>query len=144
MSRYTHITEEDFDSFAGAHKLVKRSRPNCENIYSQTWHGGKYLLTIYSSIVPGDGSRDVGEDAIRVVLKTEGIPVWSARVFRVEGWKKNLRERIEDARSIGRADSLNWQCPLCKKPLVMRNGRNGWFIGCIGFQNGCRYTSSVK
>lgn len=34
-------------------------------------------------------------------------------------------------------------CPECGSKLILRNGRNGQFIGCTGFPK-CRYTRSVR
>lgn len=147
MSRYSRITESDFNDFMFKAGFVKSSAPrsaNSELIYTTTWHGGKYLLIVFSSIVPGEGSRDVGTDAIRLVLKSNSLPLWKARVFRVEGWRKNLGDRIDDAKRVGMFYADKWQCPMCRSPLVKRKGKNGIFVGCVSYTtSGCRYTANV-
>lgn len=40
------------------------------------------------------------------------------------------------------AQSIDQQCPECGKPLVIRKGKYGEFIGCTGFPN-CKYTSKI-
>lgn len=96
MSKYTHITEEAMHEFMTENGFtLGRKRAGAENIYTMAWHGGKYLLTVFSSCVPGEGSRQNGADAIRVVLKSVRGPVWKDRLFRVAGWKKNLKASIE-------------------------------------------------
>ena len=35
------------------------------------------------------------------------------------------------------------RCPLCNEKLVIRNGKNGKFIGCSGFKNGCTQTYNI-
>ena len=34
-------------------------------------------------------------------------------------------------------------CPKCGEELVIRNGKNGKFIACKGFKNGCRNTYKI-
>ncbi|VEU80368.1 type I DNA topoisomerase [Haploplasma axanthum] len=38
---------------------------------------------------------------------------------------------------------LDEACPLCGQPLVLRNGKNGPFIGCSNFPT-CRYTRNIE
>ena len=46
----------------------------------------------------------------------------------------NLKKEIEDR---------EFECPICKSPLVLRNGMYGEFYGCSNYPN-CRYTKKVK
>jgi len=41
------------------------------------------------------------------------------------------------------AEELDEVCPECGKPLVVRSGRRGKFIGCSGFPK-CRYTRNLE
>lgn len=34
-------------------------------------------------------------------------------------------------------------CPKCGEELVIRSGKNGKFIGCKGFKDGCRNTYKI-
>lgn len=38
---------------------------------------------------------------------------------------------------------MDTKCPLCKLPLLEREGKNGPFLGCTGFPK-CKYTKSLK
>lgn len=40
---------------------------------------------------------------------------------------------------MGPAPKLDEACPDCGRPLAVRNGRRGPFVGCTGYP-GCRYT----
>lgn len=57
---------------------------------------------------------------------------------------KNLVEKIDE--TVKRKDvtheKIDEKCPECKKPLSIRLGRRGRFIGCTGFPE-CKYTRSL-
>ena len=123
--------------------------------------GLKLSLRVYSGIEPTGVSRDVGADAFRVNLFL-GNPigydterkrtVWetiklggSKRVHRIapsvsnpEGWRKNLRERIE-----GWIEYLPTEkCQKCGMPMIPRNGKNGIFLSCSKYPT-CRNSRSL-
>lgn len=96
--------------------------------------GKEISLRVYTSI-DGDVSRDVGADAIRLVVVTRlnGQPKvigTSKRVHRVAGWMSNLQERIDDWR-----EQLGPDCPKCNHRTVLRKGKNGKFWGCCSYPN---------
>jgi len=155
MANYVHITEEEFDRFMRSNLFlhINEDAPG-EKIYAFMWGDGDYALKIYSSIVPGNGGRGVGADAIRVVLmvKTKddkGIhmrPVWKGkRVHRVANWKNNLQQRIDEGLERGCEDVDNWRCPQCEAPFVLRDGKHGKFYSCSAWPiTGCNCTANYE
>lgn len=111
-------------------------------------------IRVYTSIEFGK-SRDKGKDAIRVsVWARNSTPVRAGlmrsepfmlggtrRVHRVEGWRDNLANRLD-----------NWMqcieplCPLCNAPMVHHKPKIGGkkftpFYGCVRYYtNSCRGT----
>lgn len=102
-------------------------------------------LRVYTGIV-GQGSRGVGEDAIRVnlfmrtkdgrIIKLGG----SKRVHRVKNWQVNLQSRID-----------SWleylpthKCDKCGLPMIprTRKDKKSKFLGCAGYPT-CRQTQSI-
>ena len=102
-------------------------------------------LRVYTGINPSGASRGVGQDAIRICLfmKTQdGKIVWlggSKRVHRVVNWKINLQKRLN-----------NWleffpksKCPKCSLPVVLRDGKFGKFLSCVGYPI-CKHTEKYE
>ena len=55
-------------------------------------------------------------------------------------FNKSLELALKDETDYKEKDEiLDELCPDCKKNLVIKNGRNGKFIGCMGFPD-CKYT----
>lgn len=98
-----------------------------------------YAVRVYSSIAYG-GSRECGEDAIRVVLVDletgramkvlgEGKGKAGKRIYRTKSAMTNLRERCRDYfRHV-----FSHSCPKCGKVMAVRTGRNGKFLGCSNY-----------
>lgn len=91
------------------------------------------ILKVYSSVQrDSDHSRDVGGDAIRVVLADAGgEPKHEAytRINRTGNWETKLRIRISQVlKSIG----FDVDCPRCGEMLYLRWNRhdNSRFLGC--------------
>ncbi len=40
-------------------------------------------------------------------------------------------------------ETLDEKCPDCEKPLVLREGKKGKFVGCSGYPK-CRYTRDYQ
>ena len=38
---------------------------------------------------------------------------------------------------------IDRDCPQCEEPLLKKLGKNGYFIGCSAFAQGCRYNESI-
>jgi hypothetical protein len=121
-----------------------------EVVYGKRVHvNGKPMpmsLRVYTGIQKTTGiSRDVGKDAIRVCLvmklpdgQVRGLGS-DRRVHRVQGWKANLADRLARWE-----DALPEKfCPKCGLPMAVRKGKNGKFLGCVGFP-ACRSTMELK
>jgi len=113
-------------------------------------------LRVYSGIWLSGESRDVGHDAIRIVLVWRDIEPYEngesdtpviriigieKRVNRITTWEKNLKKRI-----------LNWQegmgptCSQCHSPMVERHKNNdssAKFWGCCRYPM-CKKTMSIS
>jgi len=146
-SRYVHITRKEFESFMDENLFVclNDDQTRQELVYAYMWHDGAYALKVYSSITLGGGARDVGADAIRVVLFVNtpaGMrPMWkAARVYRTQGWRENLQQRIDEGLLRG-CDGRDYECPECGAPMILREGKRGPFWGCTMFPvTQCTYT----
>ena len=123
-----------------------------------------YAVRVYSSIAGGK-SRDVGEDAIRVVLINldSGYPVKimgegrnnrskkskaGSRIYRtaptgipaekrVEALLERLRDRCRDYFY----HIVMNPCPKCGSALALRGGSNGDFYGCTNYPD-CTHTQN--
>jgi len=67
----------------------------------------------------------------------QGETLWrpvrpSKRTYRIETWRKNLREKLEHA--LAAKDDLRG-CPECGRPMVVQSpkGSNRKFWGCSGY-----------
>lgn len=147
MATYKNITRQEMEYFLLSQGFRLVQLPGTlELVYGKRVDQGHMALTlrVYTGIVEEE-SRDVGDDAIRVnlflrlpdgkVVKVGG----SKRVHRVQGWKKNLQARLD-----GWLDYLPKDaCPKCGLPMVPREGRNGKFLGCVGYPQ-CKFTRTIK
>jgi hypothetical protein len=151
MTSYYNIPQEEFEAFlfpigfqkielVGVKELVYSRRIHSRHIP----HKLALSLRVFSGIESSGESRGVGEDAIRVCLfwrKNDGQIVkasGSKRVHRVNGWKNNLKNRLD-----------GWEqdfitCSVCGSPMVERkNGQKGnKFIGCCNYPV-CRATRPI-
>jgi hypothetical protein len=68
----------------------------------------RVVIKVFTSIAAGrDQAAGVGADAIRVGIYRDGRPLKSGKwpiVKRTQGWKDNLRERVEDMMEKADAD----------------------------------------
>jgi hypothetical protein len=145
MAKYTNISAEEMDAFLTAQGFKRVVVPGTyEAVFGKRVDKGGHQLTlrVFTGIV-GDDSRGVGEDAIRVslwirkggeVFKLNG----SKRVHRVVNWKANLQSRID-----GWEEHLKI-CPKCGMPMMLKKGKNGPFLGCTGYRDGCRHTENME
>lgn len=104
-------------------------------------------LRVYTSLTL-QGARDVGDDAIRVVVCAKyrinkdkpdiGVfPVGTSKyIQRITTWEKNLAARLDSW------EDMMTYCPQCGAPCVKREPKNGqkWqpFFGCIRYVDGCK------
>jgi hypothetical protein len=109
-----------------------------------------YAVRVYTSVTRS-GSRDCGEDAIRVVLVDletnrpmkvmgEGKKGKAGRrIYRTKSALVNLKERCRD---YFRHVMLH-SCPKCGKVMAIREGRNGQFLGCTNYPE-CNGTKPME
>ena len=132
---YTNITQEEFEKALAEteHKfeLVDYDWTK-ELIYESPSHNGEFIVRVYSSLNRSDGqARDKGSDAIRTVVihQDTGRPVLSSkRTNRIQTWKKNLKQKINN---ISEQQSEVEMCAECSNPMVIRtNSDEEKFYGC--------------
>jgi hypothetical protein len=148
MSKYQPIAENEMREFLGNQGFSEVKVDRCQElVMGKVVRKGNHpvCVRVYTSISHGAG-REVGEDAIRVVLVTKdekaGVVVFgkSRRVYRVEGWKANLQNRLDSW-----DENLGPQCPKCGGWMALRKGKNGEFWGCSLFRaTGCKGSANVE
>jgi len=151
MAKFVNITLPEMESFLKEKGFQQIYLNNTvELVFAKIFHtddGKQVSMRVFTGIEPNGNSRKVGSDAIRVHLfwkdsQDNIIEVGgSKRVHRVEGWKKNLSERINHWKEM-----LGPICPKCNAPMVERAVRSGankgqTFYGCcMFFKTGCTGT----
>ena len=147
MAKFTIISKQDFDRFFaeriehnwqpvqldGVHEMVygRRVAPMVDGQRAAR----AATLRVYTSVVAGE-SRSKGKDAIRVCLFQRGedgairLVGGDRRVHRVEGWRKNLGERLDNWMELTGPD-----CPKCGKMMANRKSKYGHFWGCSDYPN---------
>ncbi len=151
-NEYCHISREEFETALGVGKgelvsglaFLHRNLRGVKELVYEAIQNDRLSVRVFSSIVPGTGSRDVGEDAIRcqrIYYNDDGkeqIIGTEKRVNRIQTWRKNLLSRIE---TMSKEEVI--VCPLCSGPMKERRGEFGKFIGCINFP-ACKGTRKVE
>ena len=136
MAEFTPLTQSDLDEFLGpqgfkaipvegVRELVYAKRADADGL--------ALSLRVYTGVNPDGRSRDVGEDAMRVVLfwrRPDGEIVkcaTSKRVHRVKGWRSNLQDRIDNTKVEKRCE--------CGAPMIRRKRKadKREFFGCSTF-----------
>jgi DNA topoisomerase-1 len=102
----------------------------------------KFLTEYFTQYVDYDFTAGLENKLDEVSLgEKEWIPLlrefWDPFVALI----KNIDETVQ--RSDVTQEKIDEQCPQCNKPLSIRLGRTGRFIGCTGFP-GCDYTRSLN
>lgn len=163
MASYYNISVKEMDDFLvsqGFLRIPPESLPNTrELVYGKRVDstGIPLSLRVYTGIDPSGQSRDVGEDAMRVVLFTK-VPdpqspgktivkqlFGSKRVNRVSGWAKNLQSRINDMVVKAKQQKI---CDKCGLPMILREGKSKStgkpysFYGCSGYPS-CTNTKTT-
>lgn len=152
---YTEITKREMDELlieemgfrpAAVAATDDGTREEVYDFAFDTKSGERLAIVVYSSVDSRSHiSRDCGNDAIRVVLMWRDDRAktydWKAigstkRVNRIDTWRKNLRKRISNWRSM-----LEGKCKDCGAPLTVRKSEYGKFLGCVRYNSSdCRYT----
>jgi hypothetical protein len=136
MAKSIHISRTDMANFLSRQGFMEVKIPGTREMVMGRIVAPGMCLRVYTS-VEGEQTRDNGEDAIRCVLVTKvadntRIVGSDRRVHRVEGWKANLQNRLDNWR-----DQLGPTCPKCGAPTTRRRSRRGFFWGCSNYPN-CR------
>lgn len=141
-TRYTPITDLDLQAWIGAAKVAPEDLklPGVfERVLYWPVKGKDFGVIVWTSIVPGWGSREAGEDAIRVCVGTRAGRVLSGtrRIHRTQGWRKRLTERVRESYLRARG----WPTCSCGATMVERTQKTSGkaFLGCSTFPK-CRQT----
>jgi len=101
----------------------------------------KFLTEYFTKYVDYNFTADL-EDQLDAVSRGENN--WIPLLERFWSPFKSLIDKIE--RTVQRKDvtqeALDEKCPKCGKPLAIRLGRRGRFIGCTGYPD-CDYTRNI-
>jgi hypothetical protein len=150
---YTPISRGEIEAVLLERGFTEALRPGIgERIYSKpVKETDRYRLAVvvYSSIAMGTGqSRNVGDDAIRVVMEvsipgrsTSKIVQGARRVHRTQGWRNNLAKRIAEISRLTPPE-----CPSCGLAMTLRKNRQPparEFWGCIRYPD-CRGTKNKE
>jgi len=100
MAQFTNITLNDFRAFLRAEKGWREEVSGNEIVFCYRLASYLFIqIKVYSSIRLNElNIRDCGSDALRVcAVNLNNNTGWikTGRVNRTEGWKRNLREKIE-------------------------------------------------
>jgi DNA topoisomerase-1 len=101
----------------------------------------KFLTEHFTRYVDYDFTAKL-EDELDYIStgKEEWVPVlekfW-------EGFSKQIEEKKNIARKEVTTEQLDEACPKCGKPLTLRLGKRGRFIGCTGYPE-CDYTRNAN
>lgn len=146
MSRYRSISLERFSDRMTAMGFAPMRVPGClehvfERVITNGPNPGRFSVRIYSSIDDTGHTRDVGGDAIRVLLMDTVFdrPALDWRVYRTENALDNMHARARDA--WGYTMNSDHHCS-CGALMVERSSRNGAFMGCTNYPH-CRRTRPV-
>ena len=105
---------------------------------------GQLSIKVYTSVRSDrNKARGVGEDAIRIVILWSDKLGWDKpvgekpkRIHRSGGVNATAHDVVE--RAFNRAKEIATEAmklPVCScgRPMVIREGKSGKFLGCIGF-----------
>ncbi len=101
----------------------------------------KFLTNYFTQYVDYDFTAQL-EDKLDAIARgeTEWIPVLD------QFWNPFINKIADVGENVSRADvtqeKLDENCPECKKPLSIRLGKRGRFIGCTGYPD-CSYTKTM-
>lgn len=167
MAQFIPVSLEDFENvfnIPSKKNPTKRAfeliRPPDSEIYYQCFLKesiqGSLLIKIYTSIAANNKeARGVGEDAIRIAVVWNDKTNWSKaignkpkRIYRsgsdTSTAKDVVNRAFKRAKEIAIEAMGTIMCNACGRPMVIRKGKNGDFLGCIGFsKNVCSNTRSI-
>ena len=141
MATYRNITADEMSAFLCVRGFQQVCIPDTvelvfEKPVQYPGSSGRPLiglvLRVYTGINPNGQSRAVGKDAIRVCFFWDNKIIGaSKRVHRVQGWRKNLDDRLSNWKEL-----LGPYCPRCGGLMVERHARKNKkysFWGCMNY-----------
>lgn len=145
---YTEITLREFLDFLKYEKLTytltSTSRDTKEYVFNIVASPGSFIR-LYSSVdIRSKVSRDIGKDAIRLVLinKELNLPITKGqKTLRMLNWKNHLSHKIKYL--LEYVKYFERKCPECDSPLVVRKGMDTLFWDCSSYP-ACRYTAKYN
>lgn len=145
--RYERIDEEEMAEFLPDVAEEVEVRNTEEKVYELPLPSDDLSIRVFTTLQDGQG-RDLGADAIRTVIWSEtadGPIGGEKKTLRIQTWRKNLREKIENLYSNWR----NWdhgECPECENGVLCeREGQYGKFLACSEWNGGrgCEHTENL-
>ena len=145
---YTEITLREFLDFLKYEKLTysltSTSRDTKEYVFDIKASPGSFIR-LYSSVdIRSKVSRDIGKDAIRLILMNKELDIPIAKgqkTLRMFNWKDHLSKKIKYLLEYVRY--FERKCPTCGSPLTIRKGMSGSFWGCSEYPK-CKYTANYN
>lgn len=139
--RYTEITLHEMTEVLEVNGFEFYNDPQAGEYVFQKYidYGDKqYTLKLYTSISRyNNTSREVGSDAIRLVVCSGGKHFAEGRINRTQNWITNLKKRISTWSELFKV------CPQCKDGILKeRAGKYGLFYGCSTYPK-CGYTEKI-
>ena len=145
---YTEITLREFLDFLKYEKLTysltSTSRDTKEYIFDFPASPGSFIRVFSSVDIRSKVSRDIGKDAIRLVLMNKELDIPIAKgqkTLRMFNWKDHLSRKIKYFLDYVRY--FERKCPTCGSILTIRKGTSGSFWGCSEYPK-CRYTANYN
>lgn len=160
--RYVDISQEDFEGFLHSLPWSFIRADTGSDVKEVVYETNEYfpdnhliVLRIWSTIDERSGqNRSKGSDAIRTTVyryppdetrdeglgKTGAVIGGRTKTLRIETWRKNLREKIEDM--MAEQEEYVRQCGECSGFLEKREGQYGEFYGCTNYPD-CEYTENI-
>ena len=102
----------------------------------------KFLTNYFTQYVDYDFTAKL-EDGLDAIARGEKqwVPLldefWEPFKSLIDNTEKNVKRKDVTQ------EEIDETCPECNKPLVIRLGRNGRFVGCTGYPD-CSYTRSLE
>ena len=100
-----------------------------------------FLQENFDDVINVEFTREM-EDALDNIA--EGDRFWKETLKSFyKDFEKDMKGVKKDGKDYKvRDEILDEKCPKCGKPLAIKHGRNGKFIGCTGFPD-CNFTKSI-
>lgn len=97
----------------------------------------EFLDRSFGDIIKLDYTREMEESLDKIASGKETRPEFLAKFYAA------MENEIKSNPNMKEAQKIDKLCPQCGKPLVMRRGKYGSFIGCSGYPS-CHYIEKTK